>query len=308
MEDQADQSCFIPEISVSFQKSFFFIINWFSPVTMLLSIWCVVSNAAVIIALYRIGFKSIRPGLLMLCSLSFTDLLWGATVAPVESGLRLKHLLNTQVCEVYSEITDIPLIAPPVVLYAGTIFNLAILSIDRFLAVKCFAQYRFWVTRRRALVACVVVWVTSITLGALREHKGFRSQSFNSFSVGIIIFPAAVIIICQSMTIYYLRRHNNKVEEMRDTENQTNSANTVNAAIERRLSKTTAYVVGVLALVFIPISTGMIITAITKKEYIKLVNRALIPLATICSCINPMLYYRGNKRVKGEILKLIKCQ
>ena len=51
-----------------------------------------------------------------------------------------------------------------------------------------------------------------------------------------------------------------------------------------------------------------IITAITKKEYIKLVNRALIPLATICSCINPILYYRGNKRVKEEILKLIKCQ
>ena len=47
---------------------------------------------------------------------------------------------------------------------------------------------------------------------------------------------------------------------------------------------------------------------ITKKEYIKLVNRALIPLATICSCINPILYYRGNKRVKEEILKLIKCQ
>ena len=160
---------------------------------MLLSIWCVVSNAAVIIALYRIGFKSIRPGLLMLCSLSITDLLWGATVAPVESGLRLKHLLNTQVCEVYSEITDIPLIAPPVVLYAGTIFNLAILSIDRFLAVKCFAQYRFWVTRRRAVVACVIVWLISITLGALREHEGFRSQSFNSFSVGIIILPAALI-------------------------------------------------------------------------------------------------------------------
>ena len=51
-----------------------------------------------------------------------------------------------------------------------------------------------------------------------------------------------------------------------------------------------------------------IITDITKKEYIKLVNRALIPLATICSCINPILYYRGNKRVKEEILKLIKRQ
>ena len=103
---------------------------------------CVVSNAAVIIALYRSGNKFIRPGLSMLCSLSITDLLWGATVAPVESGLRLKHLLNSQVCEMYSEFSKIPFISPPVVLYICTIFNLTIVSIDRFLAVKHFAQYR----------------------------------------------------------------------------------------------------------------------------------------------------------------------
>ena len=134
MKDQVDQSCFIPGFSVSFQKSFFYIINWFSPFTMLLSVWCVVSNAAVIIALYRSGNKFIRPGLSMLCSLSITDRLWGATVAPVESGLRLKHLLNSQVCEMYSEFSKIPFISPPVVLYICTIFNLTIVSIDRFLA------------------------------------------------------------------------------------------------------------------------------------------------------------------------------
>ena len=109
------------------------------------------------------------------------------------------------------------------------------------------------------------------------------------------------------MTIYCLRRHNNKVVEMRDQGIYTNSANTVNAAIERKLSKTTAYVVGVLALVFFPIAIGMIITSIIKKPYLKLVNAALIPLATICSSINPILYYRENRRVRVEILKIIKC-
>ena len=309
MEEQVDQLCFIPGFSVSFQKSFFYIINWFSPFTMLLSIWCVVSNTAVIIALYRSGIKFIRPGLSMLCSLSITDLLWGATVAPVESGLRLKHLLNSQVCEMYSEFSKIPFISPPVVLYICTIFNLTIVSIDRFLAVKHYAQYRFWVTRRRAVVACVVVWLISITLGAVREQTNFRFDPFaiNSLAVGIIILPAIVVIICQSMTIYCLGRHNNKVVEMRDQGIYTNSANTVNAAIERKLSKTTAYVVGVLALVFFPIAIGMIMTSIIKKPYLKLVNAALIPLATICSSINPILYYRENRRVRVEILKIIKC-
>ena len=109
------------------------------------------------------------------------------------------------------------------------------------------------------------------------------------------------------MTIYWLRRHNNKVAEMRDQGIYTNSADTVNAAIERKLSKTTAYVVGVLALVFFPIAIGMIMTSVIKKQYLKLVNPALIPLATICSSINPVLYYSENRRVRVEILKIIKC-
>ena len=98
-----DPSCFAPEISMSFQKSYFLFTAWLSIPTMLLGIWCFVSNAAVFIALFRSGINSARPGLLIPCSLSFTDLIWGATVAPMESALRLKHVFNTNVCELYSE-------------------------------------------------------------------------------------------------------------------------------------------------------------------------------------------------------------
>ena len=75
MEDQVDLSCFVQGISMSFQDSYFYYTNYISPLTMLLSVWCVLSNSAVIITLLRSGIKIIRPGLLMLCSLSFTDLL-----------------------------------------------------------------------------------------------------------------------------------------------------------------------------------------------------------------------------------------
>ena len=76
----------IPGISVSFQRSFLYYANWFSLLTMLLSIWCFVSNVIVIIGLLRSGIRSLRPGLLIVCSLAFSDLLWGATVAPIYTG------------------------------------------------------------------------------------------------------------------------------------------------------------------------------------------------------------------------------
>ena len=76
----------IPGISVLFQKSFLYYANWFSLLTLLLSIWCFVSNAIVIIGLLRSGIRSLRPGLLIVCSLAFSDLVWGATVAPIYTG------------------------------------------------------------------------------------------------------------------------------------------------------------------------------------------------------------------------------
>ena len=77
-EKSTNQSCFIPGISVSFQRSFFYYANWFSLLTMLLSIWCFVSNAIIIIGLFRSGIRSLCPRLLMVCSLAFSDLLWGS--------------------------------------------------------------------------------------------------------------------------------------------------------------------------------------------------------------------------------------
>ena len=138
-ENPTNQSCFIPGISVSFQRSFFYYANWFSLLTLLLSIWCFVSNAIVIIGLLRSGIRSLRPGLLIVCSLAFSDLLWGATVALLKAAVRIRNLMNRNVCEVSSQIfqmvttyTEIPL----TMCFLGTIGNLTVMSIDRYLDVR----------------------------------------------------------------------------------------------------------------------------------------------------------------------------
>ena len=60
--------------------------------------------------------------------------------------IRLRHLLNSQVCQVYSEIETMPWASCTLITYIGTILNLTIISIDRYLAVRSVCQYRFWVT------------------------------------------------------------------------------------------------------------------------------------------------------------------
>ena len=298
MEDQDDQTCLVAGISVSFQTQYFYYVNWFAPITLLLSIWCFVSNAAVIVALLRSGIKSIRPGLLMLCSLSFTDLLRSAMATFTVSAFRLKHLLNNQVCQVYSTIT-----------FLGTILSLTIISIDRYVAVRSFTQYKFWVTWHRALVACIAVWTVSMTSGFVREVAGQQSTLKNVLLPAISIPSVAIIVILQIMTIRLLRRHNRAVADMMEEGNAANpTANTANAAIERRLSKITTNVVGVLALIFVPVAFINILTVVTKTKYIELLGPVLSPLTILWSSINPVLYYRGNEKVKQGIVRLVKCQ
>lgn len=301
-----DPSCFVPEIPMSFQKSYFLFTRWLSIPTMLLGIWCFVSNATVIIALFRSGIKSVRPGLLILCSLSFADLIWGAAVAPMESALRLKHLFNTNVCELYSEWRKTPLLFLTEILFNATVLNLCIVSIDRFLAIKVSFQYKVWVTQRRALFACILVWLASILLSCLSKVGFISSNVTHVITLTLIPLALSVVIILQIKSIHVLRRHNNNIAGMIQQGNQANPANSVNAVIERKLTKTAIYVVGILSLVFIPAAFAIMITIITKKRVLSLVVPLFTPLMTLCSGINPVLYYRGNERVKRGIAKFLK--
>ena len=271
------------------------------PVYELLSVWCCVSNAAVIVALLRTGVKSIRPGLLMLCSLTLTDFFWGAIVGPMNSSLRIKHLLNSQVCEIYSELEETTIIALLAISTSGTLLNLAVISIDRYFAVTKFVQYKFVVTRPRTLFTCCVVWLTSIIVGLLQSRFRFPI-------VCCLILTAFIVISVQVKTLLHLHHHNNNVANMMPEGSQANPFNTVNAAFERKLAKTTAYVVAALVMGIIPAFVSVIMTVITRKPYVKLSTSVIFPVMTLCSSINPILYYRKNQIVKEGICKLLKCQ
>ena len=312
MEDKGDVACFVPGISVSFQKSYFYYTNYLCPVTMLLSIWCFVANAAVIIGL----IKNLRPGLLLLCSLTLTDLFWGATVAPIDSWFRITNSIEKQrpSCGIDTRTTERPMLLFIVITNLGLILNLAVISIDRYLAVKRFVQYKFLVTRCRAIAACCVVWVISITIGILAQVDLLYLQLPVPLKPlvcwsGSVILAVSVPLIAtvQILTIRELRRHNNNVAEIMVEQGQGNPVPSANVANERRLTETLTHVVGLLILIFIPTAAALKASIITNKPLTHLMDPVVFPLVTLGSGINPILYYRGNEKVKQGILKLVKC-
>ena len=148
--------------------------------------------------------------------------------------------------------------------------------------------------------------MVSIAVAIAREVAGEDSYLKNILLSAISIPSGVIVIILQIKTVRLLRRHNKTVADIMDEGHQTRHAtNTVNAATERRLSKITTYVVGGLALTVVVISLLMLVT---KTKLFKLFGPLLTPLFMLWSSVNPVLYYRGNEKVKQGIFRLLKCQ
>ena len=148
MEDQDDQTCLSAGISVSFQKHYSLLCQLgFSnhDAAEHLVLFCVQCSCHRSVIEKWNQVHSSRPVNAMQ-SLLYWPFSECYIVALTFLFIRLRHLLNSQVCQVYSEIETMPWASCTLITYIGTILNLTIISIDRYLAVRSVCQYRFWVT------------------------------------------------------------------------------------------------------------------------------------------------------------------
>lgn len=151
--------------------------------------------------------------------------------------------------------------------------------------------------------------MVSIAVAIGKQVAGQDSYLKNILLPAISIPSGVIVIILQIKTVRLLRRHNKTVADIMDEGHQTrHAANTVNAATERRLSKITTYVVGGLALIFIPVVVLFLLMLVTKTKLFKLFGPLLTPLFMLWSSVNPVLYYRRNEKVKQGIFRLLNCQ
>ena len=149
-QEQVLGSCILPEIPESTLHNYFSFTNFvILPLTILLGFWCFVSNLTVMIAVLRIGVK-VRPGLLMLCCLTLTDVLCGGLVVPSQIAFWIKELIKGKVCPNFEELRNSLWIIPSVTCFFATTGILAVISFDRYIAVaKANSISLLWTTGGR---------------------------------------------------------------------------------------------------------------------------------------------------------------
>lgn len=299
--------CFVKGFPQDLQLNYFYYSNFvLTPVTALLGLWCFLSNGSVLIAILRGGLQ-IRTGLFTLCSLTLTDLLWAVLVVPLYLSFRVAELKTGKVCANRSDWDNPFMVSSFFLCLFSTVGTLGVMSVDRFLAVSKPMWYKVVVKKRHTIFACCGVWFTSLSMVVLKQVALFPRKLLELFEACYIAPICSLIIILQVLTLVQLRRHNNGVANMNEGGAQVPNPRQVNA-MERQLAVVTRHVVALLGLMIVPISLSVVLSQIIGIQLSYFAEPLYYTIASLCSGINPVLYYRGNAQIREGVAKLVICQ
>ena len=290
--------CLIPNVTENVQYTLRDVSNFvLVPLNMLLASLSLITNLLILTAVVRT--RSLQhPSLLLLCSLSVTDLLWAIYSIVVDTA-RITH---EQFCPVGVGAFGQ---AFSVLCYLATLGNLAVISEDRQLAVNRPLWYRTHVTGSRVAKKASLVWLFSLVMSLLMYlGENFTVIRFPIRFIAVLVYAICIVIMIYSYVRIFIanRRH-------RQTMDQHTGQILATLKRERRLASTFGLILIVLCLTFLPALIFPLVLAtmgFSRADFIPF--RPFYALfITLNGLLNPLLYYGRNENVRRAVRGLIKC-
>ena len=215
------------------------------------------------------------------------------------------------------------------------ILHLALISVERFIAVKWALRYHVIVTNHRAMIACIGMWLwgvavvflfpNAMTAGSSDDFDHFR-QAIHPCScshdgplahhhlapstkgylvflmISLMIIPLMIIVFSYGYTFVVSQRHRKEIRELGDIPGM--------AVFKREMkgARTLAILVAVCLISIIPL---LVVTCLRfsgvppKRKNVKfIVFDVARGLNAIC---NPFIYGWRNKELRRAFCKLLKC-
>ena len=302
---ETGRPCFFQGISQTLQLNYFYYSNFaLTPITLLLALWCFLSNGFVLLMFIK-GKLQLRAGLCSLCSLTTTDVLWSGLVIPLYVSFRIKELLTGRACANKSDWDNPIMVTSFFLCVFSTVGTLGVMSVDRYLAVSKPMWYKVVIKNRHIITACCGVWLITLAMVILKQIALFPRKVVELFEACYMVICSSLIIVLQLFTLLVLRKHNNGVANLAEGSAQRNNRGN---ALERKLAILTRHVVGLLGITVIPVCILVVVSNILRTNLGPFAEPLYFTLATLCSGINPVLYYRGNSQIRQGITSLVKCQ
>ena len=256
-------------------------------------------NALVIMAVKtKSRMRAIKSNILLAC-LATTDLTVGVIVQPMFIALTIlivKGRITTRSC-VLQNITQYFMS----VLYDTSLINLALISGERYVAMKhTYAYNTGLVTEVRLLICSALAWLFSLTLHILRIIDRNVFFVTNNAFIGLLIIP----IVFWQITVYReVRRHEKELSTQQVTEEARQKF-----LKDKKAFKLTAIFVSLLFICYIPICAVRIVV-ISKRSNMSIQTMyacffSAVWMVLLNSFLNPIVYSVRMRQFRVAFVEL----
>ena len=286
------KACLIPNLPEEMQHKLRDVTNHgLIPLNLLITAISAISNGLVILTVARTKPLQ-QPPMLILCSLAVTDLIYSQySIFRIIQVLSHQHICPSPPGDEASALAGLCLLA--------TLSNLAIISRDRYLAVKEPLWYRTHVTKSRALKIICASWL----LSAVATIMFYLQSKFHGLFVAVSRVTSLVFyLICfLVITVSYLG-----IFCIRKTLNE----DVLNVRAMSRREKQTANTVGlILLLLLITFLPGLLIVLVLNANGVN--SQPFHPyygfLLQLNGLLNPLVNFGRSKEMRKALRELVKC-
>ena len=284
------QVCLIPNLPEETQHQIRDFTNHVArPVNALLAVMSIVCNGLVVITVARTKYLQ-QPPLLMLCSLAMTDVLFS-------QYFLLRYIIAILAHEYMCPNTSIEIASLFPLCTLATLGNLAVISRDRYLAVRKPWWYRSHVTKSRAIKLICASWLISVVISiTMYLSKKFHDRFSPIGQITSLLFYLICffVIILSCFGLYCKKTPPKEVLQRAILEREKRTANTV------------ALILLVLSITFLP---GLLFPLIlyTKDVGVQPFRPFYSFLLVINGFLNPLLNFGRNREMRRALRNLFKC-
>lgn len=256
-----------------------------------LIIVAIIGNLLVLVSILR-AYSLFSPSITLLCSLAMSDLLVGLVLQPLyianalTGNSPLKQALNTTVFAVCGV----------------SLLTMAVISVDRFLALHYHMRYPNLMTRHRAIYTTVTLWIFVFMLSFL---------NFWTINAYYLTSAASILICLLVSTVYYIKiycivkQHQLQIHtRQKAVETNTTDINQTMLRSTKNAKHTFIYYI-VMILCYTPVFVAMAILFISPSHW----NKGWILADTVVfmnSSINPFLYCWRLRELRTAVVKTVR--
>ena len=228
---------------------------------------------------------------LILASMAGTDLAVGMVVQPMFIAREISRQTGGSISMYYNLSTTTLITAA--LLCITSLFHLALISVERLIAMKYSLKYNDIATKRRLTAAIALCWLFATINVTIR-------LTVAPITVFFVMFITPVIFYCHVSVYFVCRRH---LHQMKSEQNSSEA--TTKFLEDRKAWKTTSIILGGLLLSFLP---QLFRTVAGRKFSIPLLN-SVEPLTFSCvmlnSILNPVIFCFRSRIIRHALLQLV---